>query len=247
MEFKNNDKLIYKSIDDFFAANHEETMLRVHLDWEYTIYENFENLCLPIAYDIIIFYEIEQDSDQRELFKLEEWGAIHVESSKNDWINGTLKELKPLINATRMPFWWYYPKKVVLALREYTHILIWIVALLVTIQFMEPFLGDTSSLNSRFIEESSLITDASEKLQAYIEYTLKPTSNNYIFFLALVLIPAVLTVLLTKASRHIFPPSMILIGCTQSKLKYKLVAYNFIWGAIITAIIGLVVVNIISV
>lgn len=248
VEFKNNDKLVYKEMNDFFQASHKEEMLRVQLDWTYIIYEVVEGINLPIEYDIIIFYEIEQDTDQRELLKVEEWGAIQVEGHKNDWINGTLNELKILTEATKMPFWWYYPKKVELALREYIHILFWILGFVLVIQIILPFLNSTNTSNIDFMEKASLITDASEKLQAYIEYTLEPSddSNSFISMIVFFIVPFITTVILTKISRYIFPPSMILIGCTQSKLKNKLIAYSFIWGAIVTSIIGFIAVMLIN-
>lgn len=241
VEFKNNDKMIYKSIRELFEANHSETMLRIQLTWTYIINEEVNGITVPISYDIDIFYEIEQDSDQREMYKLEEWGATIVEGSENDWINETLKKLKNITNSTKMPFWWYYPKKAFLAVRDYTHVLIYAIVTIGTF-LLSGRLTNSNQPNLEFVEKARQIFDASEKIQAYIEYTLisRNTTHIWIYFV-LTAIPLVLTLALTKASRYVFPPSMILIGCTKTKMKNKLVAYNFIWAAIITAIIGLIV------
>jgi len=247
VEYKNNDKLVYVGIKDFFEATHDETMLRVHLNWEYKVKEEINGIAVPIKYDIIIFYEIEQDSDQRELFKLEEWGAIHVEGSNNDWINSTLSELKTLTKSAKMPFWWYYPKKAFLAMRDYTSILVWAIVFAAIVAFVIPLFFDTDSINMQFVEQARQISDASEKLQAYIEHALAPSNNNnlILFFFIIIGLSGVFTLLLTKASRYMFPKSMILIGNTKAKQRNILIAYSFIWGAILTAIIGIILITII--
>ena len=246
VEFKNNDKLIYANTEELFNANHEESMLRIHLNWEYTVPEELNSVRVPVSYDVIIAYEIEQDSDHHEDFKIEEWGGILVEGSDTDWINETLKELKNLTNSTKMPFWWYYPKKISLALRDYIHFLFFSIAIVFISVLIIPVFYNSNETNEKFIERSRFILDSSEKLQAYIEYSLtpKPRSSIFVYFIA-ILGTGIVTILLSKASRHFFPPSMILIGCMKSKQKNKLIAYTFIWGAIVTSVIGLVIVAII--
>ena len=242
VEYKNNDKLIYQGIKDFFEATHEEPMLRISLHWKYTITECFDGIDIPVPYEIIIVYEVEQDSDQKELYRLEEWGGVLVEGNSNDWINATLSKLKTLIKSTKMPFWWYYPKKVFLYMRDYTNYLIFTITfILASIGILPLFSGDAKKID--FIERSRQITDISQKLQAFIEYSLAPsdTSNNLILYILLLYaISGGLTLLFTKLNRHVFPQSMILIGNMKAKQKNILIAYSFVWGAILTTIIGIV-------
>jgi hypothetical protein len=243
VEYNNNDKLTYKSLEDFFEATHDEKMLRIQMDWEYTVKEVVSGIEVSIPYDIIIFYEIEQDSDQREMFKLEEWGAIHVEGCDNDWINVTLSELKILTKSTKMPFWWYYPKKAFLAMREYTNYLLWVFIFMVISIFLVPLFSGSNSDRIQFIEQVRQIFDASEKLQKYIEYSLTPTNSNKLLLTYLLIygLGGLLTILFTKFSRYLFPRSMILIGSMQSKQRNLLIAYSFIWGAVITTLIGIII------
>lgn len=95
-EYTNHDTLFFQSQEDFFDATHNERMLRVTMYWEYTLNIDIDGLIVPHPFDIIIKYEVEQDADEKEQYKLEEWGIIYVEGVCNDWINGTLNELKTI-------------------------------------------------------------------------------------------------------------------------------------------------------
>lgn len=189
VEFENNDKLIYKSIKEFFEATHKEKMLRVNMNWEYTVNEELDGetrIAISIPYDIIIRYEVEQDTDEPELYSLEEWGGILIEGSNNDWINTTLEEIKILTQATKMPFWWYYPKKVLLLTREYMNVLIWIIVTNVMLLVFAPSLLNFDEGKKKNIEETQKMPEAAQKIQAYIEYTLTSSSslgNQLIYYI----------------------------------------------------------------
>ena len=103
-EYTNHDTLSFQSQEEFFEATHTEKMLRVVMNWEYTLNIDIDGLIVSHPFDIIIKYEVEQDSDEKEQYKLEEWGIIYVEGLENDWINGTLNELKTTVFSTKMPF-----------------------------------------------------------------------------------------------------------------------------------------------
>lgn len=244
VEYRNNDKLNYQGVKDFFEATHDEPMLRVYMFWKYKVTEEISGIPISVPYDIVIVYETEQDSDQKELFNLEEWGFIQVEGNSNDWINATLTELKTITKSTKMPFWWYYPKKVFLIMREYINHLLYIIALIVVMVIIVPMFFNNKTDNLQFVEQMRLVSDASEKLQAYIEYTLLPvtTGKNLVFYYFLALgTSGILGILLSKFSRYIFPRSVILIGSEKTRQRNILFAYNFVWGAVITSIIGIII------
>lgn len=244
VEYRNNDKLNYQGEKEFFEATHDEPMLRVYMFWKYKVTEEISGIPILVPYDIIIAYETEQDSDQKELFNLEEWGLIQVEGNSNDWINATLAELKTITKATKMPFWWYYPKKAFLIMREYVNEILRIIALIVVMVIIVPMFFNNKTDNSQFVEQMRLVSDASEKLQAYIEYTLLPaaTGKSLVLYYFVVLgASGLLGILLSKFSRYIFPRSAILIGSEKTRQRNILIAYNFIWGAVITSIIGIII------
>lgn len=268
VEYRNNDKFQYDNIDDLFKATHEVAMLRVIFKWKYVVKEIVDSREVYIDYDVVIFYEVEQKTDQNEAFLLEEYGEILVEGGSDDWNNATLSKLKILTNNTKMPFWWHYPRKLLLYLREYINLWIWFAVAASFFAIILPFIFDNDPeyeavkterialLEERakllqaerdtFIEYSQTITDVSEKLQAFIEFSLNPSKipeadlppwpedkyNWFLYYFLTFVIAGTITILILKGSRYIFPKSMILIGSNKSKLENKYRVYIFIWGAV---------------
>lgn len=248
IEYKNHDIITCEGLEELFIATHDEPMLRLHMQWTYTVDEILDEFIIPVPYDINVYYEIEQDSDKKELYTLEEWGMVRVENSNSDWINETLRELRSFVDATRMPFWWYYPKKVFLAIREHLNYIFYLVGLVIaTIVILMLFNKQNSSVYN-FISELKDIPDVSSKLQAYIEYTLTPKDNKYVWisYLLILLSGGILGQILSKCGRVIFPPSMILIGNLKTKLSNKIKAYAFIWSPIVLGALGGIVTLIIN-
>ncbi|MCM1286526.1 MAG: hypothetical protein NC213_10220 [Acetobacter sp.] len=239
VEFKNNDKIICNSIDELFNVSHEQPIHRLHLIWTYIIEEQLEMLTLPVEYEVQVFYEIEQDSDQKELYTMEEWGIVLVENSETAWINETLQKMRNLVDATKMPFWWYYPRKFFLAIREYVNYSFYIVGIFIATIIYNLSTNKDSHI-SDFINKISGVSDTSEKLQMYIEYTLQPKDYKslWIMYIAIIIFGGILGMIFSKFSRYIFPKSIILIGNMKNKLLNKYRAYGFIWGPIVLSVLG---------
>ena len=264
VEYKNGDEVTYSSIENLFEASHDETMRRIYLNWTYTIDEPVREMIIPIDYDIIILYEIEQKSDQPEKFLLEEFGGILIEGNSTEWNNQTLVELKRKINSTKMQAWWYYPRKISLALREYSNLWIYFAMFSIVIALIIPAIFDREGRAVRaerakiieetrisFIENTREMPDPSEKLQALIEFTHIPldlpplptrsTLWTILYWFVALVVTGTLTIAISKASRYFFPKSMILIGNNKVKEKNKLRVYAFIWGTIITLVLAIIV------
>jgi hypothetical protein len=257
VEYKNNDILKYDSIDSLFNSTHEYSMLRIYLIWTYILPIEINTITFPMNYTIEMRYEIEQNSDNRENFLLEEWGCIFIEGSKNDWNNTTLAELKILVKSTKMPPWWYYPKKGILYIREYINTFIWFGVFAFVLAVIIPLIYDGEAKNktikiqreaiilkeqSDYIEKSRQITDVAEKIQSWIEYNLTPFDlpayiekrfNYFLYYFLVFVIGGTVSIIIIKLFRHIFPQSAILIGSNKNREENKILVYNFIWGAII--------------
>ena len=240
IEYKNHDIIICEGLEELFITTHDEPMLRLHMKWTYTVDEIMDVLIIPVPYDINIYYEVEQDSDQKELYTLEEWGMVSVENSNGDWINETLRELRAFVETTKMPFWWYYPKKVFLAVREDLNYIFYVVGMVIATIVLFMLLDKQNLGVYDFINELREIPDVSLKLQAYIEYTLLPKDNRYVWIASFlcIIFGGILGKILSKCGRFIFPPSMLLIGNLKTKLSNKIKAYVFIWSPIVLGILG---------
>lgn len=245
-EYTNHDTLSFQGQEDFFNATHSEKMLRVVMDWEYTLNIDIDGLLVPHPFDIVIKYEVEQDSDEKEQYKLEEWGIIYVEGIENDWINGTLNELKTIVFSTKMPFWFRWPKLALLYLRDFTSTIIFILVFVLVFSSLSTlFYSDNHT--QEFIEQLRNVTDVAEKLQQYIEYSLAPNDVSraiVLYYLFGLIAVAIISILIWKLSRYLFPPSMILIGSAKEKQKHMLTTYTFVWGAIASIAIGAIVTSI---
>lgn len=248
VEYTNHDILSFQSQEDFFGATHNEKMLRVTMDWEYTINIDINGMVVPHPFDIIVRYEVEQDSDEKEEYKLEEFGAILVEGIENDWINGTLNELKTVVSSTKMPFWFRWPKLAFLYLRDYTDAAIYITIMVFFLSFLSSILNSNKS-TQMFLDQLRSVTDVAEKLQRYIEYTLTPRNTfvkNILLNAFIMILVAIFYIVIRKLSRYMFPPSMILIGSAKDRQKNILAAYTFVWGTIATIAIGAIVTMIVK-
>lgn len=238
-EFKNNDKLVYHSKEELFNATHDDPIIRIILNWTYRVAEEIENFAVEVPYDIQIRYEVEQDSDQKEMYRIEEFGGIIVENSEPDWINQTVHELRLIVNESKMPFWWYYPKMAYIAIREYVNYIFYTVGFLIASLICTSILHQDSVSPEEFILETREMLDAAQKIQAFIEYSLIGSSevNLWIYVALITLLGGTIGLFLSKIGRYLFPQSMIFIGNLKSKLKNKLIAYNFVGSAVLTAMI----------
>lgn len=244
LKFYNNEVGSFSSIDSMDSTSKESPIMELSIKWTYIKTNIGARYIMPIPFDIIVHYEVEQDVDKKELMFLHERGVILVEGDNDDWVNGTLNEIKKRVDVTKMPPWWYYPKLFNAWAEPYLNILLF-VAILTTVSIITlNWAGD--SLRVEFLSQFKNTTDIGEKLDLLVEFIYKPSDYSQLAIYGLGLgVGAIIYGMFKIGWRKVFPPSMVLLGTYKSKAKNKYTIYCYVWSAILIAIIGALVVRLI--
>lgn len=243
VQFKNGNVDYYYDIEKLINVTSKYTISSIFMSWIYKV--KSETIDVPLSYEIYILYETQSDVSAPTIFLFNESGNIKVEGEDMDWTNETLSRLKVLINSTKMPFWWYSPKKLISKIATSTNTLYLVLFFMILFGF--GYYYQINNTNSALLEQLQHMTDINQKIQLYIEYQLssRMSLDNHLTFVALIVFVVFICLLLI--GKHLFPNSSIQIGSNKNKQKNILTAYAFGWGAIITTLLGLIITMIIKI